>query len=64
MQRYHVLKDGQLIGSAVTRENALVLIRFEQEQEKKAHQWLHANFSIIYGEEEFIDYEQNRGART
>lgn len=56
MKRYHVLKDGQIIASAATRENALAVIRQEQEQEKKAHQWLHASFSMIYGEEEYIEY--------
>lgn len=66
MNRYHVMRDQQLIGSAATRENALVMIRSYQELEKQKHQWLHADFSIIYGEEEFIPYEQpkKRRART
>lgn len=56
-KRWHVIKDGTVIGSAATKENALDMIRGYQEQEKKAHQWLHAQFSVIYGEEIYIDYE-------
>lgn len=58
MNRYYIFRDGNKEGSAATRENALAMIRAYQEQEKKAHQWLRANFSIIYGEEEYIDYER------
>ena len=54
--RYYVFRDGKMEGSAATRENALALIRSWQEEEKRAHQWLRANFSIIYGEEEYIEY--------
>lgn len=56
MKRYHVLKDGQIVASTASREEAVITIRFYQEAEKKAHQWLRCNFSIIYGEEEYIDY--------
>ena len=56
MKRYHILKDGNVEDSTATRDQAIQLIRAYQEDEKKKHQWLHANFSIIYGEEEFIPY--------
>ena len=58
MERYFVVKDGRIEGSAATRENALDLIRAYQEAEKKAHQWLRAEFSLIKGTEEFINYEK------
>lgn len=54
MKRYYIIKDGEIVGSAATRENAIQVIRTYQEQE--THYLLKANFSIIYGEEEFIPY--------
>lgn len=57
MKRFHIIRDNKLEGSAATRENAIEMIRAMQEREKKAHQWLHAEFSIIEGEQEFIKYE-------
>lgn len=58
MKRFYVLKDEKIEASTATREGAIELIRIEQEREKKAHQWLHAEFSIIEGEQEFIKYEK------
>jgi hypothetical protein len=55
MERFHVLKDGQIIGSAATREQALLMIHMTQHSE--THYMIRANFSIIYGEEEHIDYK-------
>lgn len=58
MTFYYVVKDGKIEARCGTRESAIDLIRLKQESEKKAHQWLHAEFSIIEGkEEEFIKYE-------
>ena len=58
MKRFHVLKDEKIEASTATREEAIRLIRIGQEREKKAHQWLHAEFSIIEGEQEYIKYEK------
>ena len=55
MKRWHVLKDSKLVGAAATREMAVYMIRMMQKDE--THYMLRAEFSIIYGEEEFIDYE-------
>ena len=58
MNFFYVVKDGKIEARCGSRESAMDLVRMEQEQEKKAHQWLHAEFSIIEGkEEEFIKYE-------
>ena len=58
MKRFYVLKDDQIQGSTATRESAVDMIRSYQELEKKAHQWLRAEFSIIEGEsQEFIRYQ-------
>lgn len=56
MERYFILKDGQLIASAATRENAIATIRTYQSFE--THYLLKANFSIIKGVEEIIDYSK------
>ena len=33
MNRYHVIKDSKLVGSAATKEQALVMIRLMQQEE-------------------------------
>lgn len=58
MKRFHVLKDGMQMGSAVTRELAIDLIR--QHQEAETHPILRPQFSIIEGEEEFVPYPSQR----
>jgi len=55
MKRFHVLKDSQIFGSAVTRDQAIYMIR--QMQQYETHYMLRAEFSIIYGEEELIGYD-------
>lgn len=55
MTRWHVIKDGKIIGSAADREQALIMIYMMQQQE--THYMLRAQFSLICGEEELIDYE-------
>ena len=57
MERFYILRDGKLEASTATRLAAIALIRTYQEEEKKRHQWLHAEFSIIRGTEEIIKYE-------
>ena len=58
MTFYYIIEDGKVIGRCGTKENAIDMIRCYQESEKKAHQWLHAEYSIIEGkQEEFIKYE-------
>jgi len=57
MKRFYILRDEKIEASTATRDEAIELIRLKQEMEKKAHQWLHAEFSIIEGEQEFIKYE-------
>lgn len=64
MKRFHVLKDEKIEASTATREEAIRLIRLGQEREKKAHQWLHAEFSLIYGEQEYINYEDTNLATS
>lgn len=58
MERYYIVKNGRIEGSTATRENAIDFIRVHQEEEKRRHQWLRAEFSIIKGTEEFINYEK------
>ena len=55
MKRFYIFKDGQMIGSTATKEQAIQLIRMYQEQE--THYILKAVFSIIEGIEEFISYK-------
>lgn len=54
MKRFFVFKDGQQQGSTATRELAIDMIR--QYQKLETHPFLHSEFSIIEGEEEFVPY--------
>ena len=54
MIRYYVLKDGAVVSTTCSKDEALYMIR--QAQAKETHYMLRANFSIITGEEEFISY--------
>lgn len=54
MKRYYVFKDGMQQGSAVRKEEAIDMIRYQQKRE--THPILRAEFSIIYGEEQFVPY--------
>lgn len=49
--KYWIIKDGTLVGSTPTREQALIFI--EQEQKFDTH-WLKPQYWIIKGEEEFL----------
>ena len=55
MKRFHIFKDGTSIGAASSREEALEMIRSRQKRE--THYMLKSEYSIIYGEEEFIGYK-------
>lgn len=57
MKRYYIFKDGIQIGSTETRDEAVDMIR--QRQKRETHYLLKAEFSIIYGLEEFIPYEKS-----
>ena len=61
MKRYYIFKDGMMIGSTATRENASDMIRSYQKAE--THPLLKSEFSIIFGEEEIIPYESTRKIR-
>lgn len=54
---FYIVKDGKVEAQTGTRENALDLIRVYQE--KETHYLLKANFSIIEGVEEHIQYSNN-----
>lgn len=51
-ERYHILKDGMQYGAAPTHELAVFMI--QQAREHRAN----ANFTILYGAEEFIRYSR------
>ena len=56
MERYHIFKDGELICSTATRDQAVMMIRQYQAQE--THYLLRSEYSIIFGRQEFIPYER------
>ena len=58
MKRFYIFQDGTQVGSTVTREQAIHMIRLHQEHE--THPILRAEFSIIEGEEEFVPYPSQR----
>ena len=54
MKRFYVFKDGTQQGSKFKKEEVLRMI--QQLQKLETHPILRSEFSIIYGEEEFIPY--------
>lgn len=62
MERYHIVKDGKIIGSTATEEQAIIMIRLYQEQE--THYMLRAEFSYIKGAETFVPYEKKGGRKN
>ena len=62
MKRYFVIKDGNIQASTATKESALDLVRAYQQRE--THPFLKANFSIVYGEEEYVPYETKPRSRA
>lgn len=54
MARYYVFRDGTIKGAYPTKEEAIERIRALQSRE--AH-FIKSEYSIIYGEQEFIKYE-------
>jgi len=57
MKRYHVFKDGTIIGATATKEEAEEMIKAHQTREN--HYLLRSEFSYIYGEEIFVPYKKN-----
>ena len=57
MKRYHILKDAKIVASTATKEHAYILVRMYQEGE--THYMLRSEYSIIFGEEEFVEYEKH-----
>lgn len=55
MQRYYICKDGKIEASTASRKNAIDLIR--SYQQKETHYLVRSVYSIIKGEEEFIQYK-------
>ena len=54
MKRYHIIKDGKLIGSEETEEEAIERIR--RYQERETH-YIRSEYGYIYGEEICIKYK-------
>lgn len=58
MKRFYVFQDGKMIGAAGTREEAVDMIR--QHQRRETHYLVRSEYSIIFGEEEFVKYEERK----
>ena len=56
MKRWYVLKDQGIIGATSSREMAVDMVRSYQKLE--THPLLRSEFSIMYGEQQFISYEK------
>lgn len=50
MTRYHIIEDGQVIGSTCTREEAIDMIKAYRARQSN---WLKSDYYIIKGEEIF-----------
>ena len=55
MERYHIIRDGQIIGSTCTREEAIYMIK--QYSARETH-WLKSDYYIIKGTEIFPTREE------
>lgn len=53
MKRYHIIRDGQVIGSEETHEEALERIEQRKKRDPQ-HYVIKSEYWIIYGEEMFI----------
>ena len=62
MTRFHVFKDNALIATTADKKAAVDLIR--QYQSKETHFMLRAEFSIIEGTQEFIQYAKTNNRRA
>ena len=51
MERYYIIKDGQIVASVETREEAIELI--QRYRARETH-WLKSEYWLIRGIEEFI----------
>jgi hypothetical protein len=58
MSRWHIFRDGQLVGETSTKEDAIDMVR--QYQKRETHPFIRSEFSIMYGEQEFIGYERSK----
>ena len=56
MERYHILKDGQIVASTATKKDAIALIR--EYQKTETHYLLRSSYSYIKGEEVFVNYRK------
>lgn len=61
MTRFHIFKDGQLVCSTATKEDAILMIR--EYQKAETHPFLKASFSYIEGEEVFVGYGEPKKPR-
>ena len=52
MTYFYIFKDGTIQGRCATKDQAISMIKTYQDIEKKAHQFLRAEFTIIEGKEE------------
>lgn len=55
MTRYHIIRDGSVIGSFDTREEAIEMIKIKRARETH---WLKSDYYIIKGEEIFPTREE------
>lgn len=52
MIKFHIIKDGSIIGSTANEEEAIIFIK---QQEKLETSWIKSNFWVIKGEEIFYE---------
>lgn len=58
MEMYYIFEDNRLIAATPEKKEAIALIRTYQA--KQTHPFLQAEYSIIKGTQEFIQYEKGR----
>lgn len=58
MRRFYIFKDGTMLGSTATRDQAVSFIR--EEQSNETHWLIRSEFSIIMGEQEFVPYPSQK----
>ena len=56
MKRWYIFEDAKQVAATATKKEALEMVR--QYQARQTHYLLKAEYSLIYGEEEFVSYKK------
>jgi hypothetical protein len=58
MERFHILKDFQIVGSTTTEDEAIEMVR--QYQARETHYMLKSEYMIIRGQLQLVSYDPRK----